>query len=150
MQNKLTSLFLALNLCICTQVSAQQSDSTILVQLLKDDYATMSTRDISAHLRNVTSDYHLIERGEIWNLEKELDEIYRSVSDTSLIRTDFFTIKTVKIVGDMAYAIWHLRSEFKKDGKLVTERLWNESGVFRRETGHWRIALIHSSLEPKK
>ena len=52
--------------------------------------------------------------------------------------------------GDMAYAIWNLRSEFRENGKLVRERVWNESGVFRRLNGYWKIALIHSSLEPKK
>lgn len=150
MQIKSTSLFLVLLLCIGNIVSGQQSDSARLVQLLKDDYATMSTQDSSAHLRNVTSDYYLIEAGEIWNLEMELDSIYRIKNDRSIIRTDFFTTIAVKISGEMAYAIWHLRSEFKKDGKLVKERAWNESGVFRKEDGRWKIALVHSTPDKKK
>jgi ketosteroid isomerase-like protein len=44
----------------------------------------------------------------------------------------------------MAYAIWHLKSEFKEDGN-VKIKVWNESGVFRKEKGQWKIALIHST-----
>ena len=131
-------------------VSAQPKDSTLIVQLLKDDYATLGTMDISGHLRNVTTDYRLIERGEIWDIDTELDSIYRSDFNRYIIRSDFFSIKTVKVSGKMAYAIWHLCSEFRENGKLVKERVWNESGVFRKEKGHWKIALLHSSLEPQK
>lgn len=147
MRAKSFSLFLALFLCIGNIVSAQPKDSTLIIQLLKDDYATMGTKDISAHLRNLTNEYRLIEHGEIWDIETELDSIYRSNNNASINRSDFFNIKTIKVSGDMAYAIWHLRSEFRENGKLVKERRWNESGVFRKEKGHWKIALIHSSLE---
>ena len=68
MQSKFASLFIGLILCIGNIVSAQQNDSAIVVQLLKDDYATMGTMDTIAHLRNLTSDYRLIERGVIWDI----------------------------------------------------------------------------------
>jgi hypothetical protein len=50
----------------------------------------------------------------------------------------------------MAYAIWNLRTEFKEKGKLVREKVWNESGVFRRQKSAWKIAFLHSSLDPHK
>lgn len=142
----LTLLFVS----VVNSVSAQQNDSTLIVQLLKDDYATMGTMDIPAHIRNVTGDYRLIEHGEIWNIETELDSIYRKNSKQSIIRTDVFTVKTVRVSGDIAYAVWHLHSEFRENGKLTGERFWNESGAFRREEGRWKIALIHSSPERRK
>jgi ketosteroid isomerase-like protein len=150
MQLKFTSLFSGFILCIGNIVSAQQNDSTLIVQLLKDDYATLGTRDTSAHLRNVTNDFFLIEGGQIWDIETELDSLYRRVSKRTIIRSNYFTIKTVKVSGDMAYAIWNLRTEFKENGKLVREKVWNESGVFRRQKSAWKIAFLHSSLEPHK
>jgi ketosteroid isomerase-like protein len=106
--------------------------------------------DTSAHLRNVTNDYFLIEGGQIWDIETELDSLYRRVSKRTIIRSNYFTIKTVKVSGDMAYAIWNLRTEFKENGKLVREKVWNESGVFRRQKNAWKIAFLHSSLDPHK
>ena len=127
-------------------VFAQQNDSTTIAQLLKADYVTMATRDIPTHLGNLTSDYRLIEHGEIWNTETELDSIYRKDLERVFTRTDFFTFKTIKVSGDMAYAIWHLKSEIRENGTLKV-KVWNESGVFRKEGGRWKIALIHSSPE---
>ena len=151
MLSKLNSiLILLIILAVSNKVFAQRNDSTLIVQLIKDDYATMGSMDSTAHLRNVTSDYHLIEKGEIWDIQTELDSIYRLNSNRSIVRSDFFTIKTVKIKGDMAYAFWHLRSEFRENGKLFREVAWIESGVFRKEQERWKIALIHSSYERRK
>ena len=105
----------------------------------------MGNMDIPTHLNNVTSDYLLIEHGQIWDIKGELDSIYRKYANDKSIRTDFFSIKKVTISGDMAYGVWYLRSEFKENGK-ITELAWNESGVFRKEQGRWKIALIHSTL----
>lgn len=149
MQLKIITLFVALVLSTGNFVCAQTSDSTLIIKLLKDDYATMGTLDIQAHVHNVTNDYRLIERGQIWDIETELDSIYRN-RNRSINRSDFFSIKSVKVSGNLAYAIWHLRSEFRENGKIVRERIWNESGVFRKEDGYWKIALIHSSLAPHK
>jgi ketosteroid isomerase-like protein len=130
-------------------ISQQANDSASIVQLLKADYATMDNMDIKAHVNNLTQDYYLIEKGEVWDINTELDSIYRKNINKTFKRTDFFTIKLVKVSGDMAYAIWHLKSEYNDQGR-VTERAWNESGVFRREDNRWKIALIHSSRDPGK
>jgi ketosteroid isomerase-like protein len=145
MQPKLIHCFLLLFIVTAGKpVFAQQNDSTTIAQLLKADYATMGTLDIPTHLRNLTNDYYLIEHGEVWDIETELDSIYRKNANRVVTRTDFFTFKTIKAAGDMAYAIWHLKSEFRENGNLRV-KVWNESGVFRKEQGQWKIALIHSS-----
>jgi hypothetical protein len=126
-------------------LSQQANDSTVIIQMLKQDYATMGNMDIPAHLNNVTSDYLLIEHGQIWDIKGELDSIYRKYANDKSIHSDFFLIKKVAISGDMAYGVWYLRSEFKENGKTI-ELAWNESGVFRKEQGIWKIALIHSTL----
>lgn len=48
-----------------TAHAQHQSDSAILVQLLKDDYKTMVSWDIEKHKGYCTDDYILIENGEI-------------------------------------------------------------------------------------
>jgi ketosteroid isomerase-like protein len=129
--------------------SQNKNDSTTIVQLLKSDYATMDNMDLQAHINNVTNDYLLIEHGDVWDINTELDSIYRKNINKTFKRTDFFDIKLVKISGDMAYAVWHLRSEYNDNGN-IRSRVWNESGAFRKEQGHWKIALIHSTPERQK
>jgi len=143
-------LFLLFGMLLSLSCFTQaRNDSTAIVQLLKADYATMDNMDMTAHINNVTKDYVLIEHGEVWDINTELDSIYRKNAGKTYKRTDFFTFRTVTISGDMAYAIWHLRSEYNDNG-IVRVRVWNESGVFRKEQGQWKIALIHSTPERQK
>jgi ketosteroid isomerase-like protein len=145
--NNINHIFLLLFALASLDCSSQPAnDSATIVKLLKEDYATMGSLDIKAHLTNLTNDYLLLEHGRIWDAKTEVDSIYRKYADSIFTRTDFFTIKTLKISGNMAYGVWHLRSEFRQNG-TITELTWNESGVFRKEKGGWKIALIHSSRE---
>lgn len=143
---KCSFALIALLIGFSSQLSAQNKDSTAIMKLLKDDYVTLVTLDKAAHTRNVTSDYLLLENGQVWPLQTELDSFYAGKPDKNKSRNDFFTVKQFSISGNMAYVVWHLRSEYLTNGKLVKEKVWNESGVFRKENGEWKMALLHSSV----
>ena len=101
-------------------VSAQaqnKNDSTAIIQLLKMDYATMGNFDIQAHLANCTKDYLLIENGEVWDLKKET-EWYRANAHKLITRTDSFTIRTIKVFNNLAYAVYHLISNITENNVL--------------------------------
>lgn len=59
-------------------------------------------------------------------------------------RKDDFHFNFVKVMGNIAYTVYSLKSEISKDGKLTLKN-WNESVIFRKEKGVWKIALIHST-----
>jgi lactoylglutathione lyase len=125
-------------------VSAQEKkDSAAIIRLLKEDYATMQNWDVAKHVSNCTKDYLLIENGEIWDLQKEVAS-YKANANRIIQRTDSFNILTVKIFGNVAYDVHHLRSFIVEKKHSITKE-WNESVVFRKEEGRWKIALIHSS-----
>ncbi len=123
--------------------SQRSSDSTEIVHVLKEDYKTMVTHDINKHKSFCTEDYLLIENGEIWNMEMEAAD-YDMKAKKVLSRNDFFDFKYVNIVDNTAYAVYGLKSEITENGKLTT-RHWNESTIFRKVDGTWKIALIHST-----
>jgi lactoylglutathione lyase len=123
--------------------NAQKNDSAAIVQLLRDDYATMQNWDVAKHVSNCTKDYLLIENGEIWDLQREVAS-YKANANHIIDRTDSFHIIKVTVVGNMAYDVHHLRSVFLENNKS-TIKDWNENVVFRKEKGRWKIALIHSS-----
>ena len=120
-----------------------KTDSSEIIQLLKEDYKTMVTWDISKHKSLCTDDYLLIEDGEMWTMEKEAEH-YRKSAHRILIRKDQFDIRFVKIQGNSAYTVYTLKSDITEGGKLITKR-WNESVLFRKVQGRWKIALIHST-----
>jgi ketosteroid isomerase-like protein len=127
--------------------SQEKNDSTQIIQLLKDDYKTMVSNDIKTHMANCTDDYLLIENGEIWNMTREAED-YRKNANRVIERNDHFEFKYIKILENTAYTVYTLNSDIKENGKLKT-LTWNESVIFRKIKGHWKIALIHSTkIEP--
>ena len=131
-----------------TALSQAQRDSMEIVQVLKDDYKTMVNWDINKHKSLCTDDYILIEDGEIWNMEKEAEH-YRKSANRILDRKDHFDFMFVRVLGTTAYTVYNLKSDITEAGKFITKR-WNESVIFRKIQGKWKIALIHSTPVDKK
>jgi len=120
-----------------------QHDSTKIITLLKNDYSTMPNLDLDKHKSNCTEDYLLIEAGDIWDMKREA-QWYNDPSSKVTDRKDQFEFKYIRIEGNIAYAVYNLKSAIVKEGKLV-QMNWNESAIFRRVKGEWKIALIHST-----
>lgn len=140
MKYSLLIFFLIVSMKIFSQ---GKNDSIEIIQLLKDDYKTMVTSDIKKHMAYCTDDYLLIENGEVWNMEKEA-EYYKQNTRRVIERSDYFDFKYIKISGNTAYAVYNLKSDIRESGKL-TQKNWNESAIFRKIDGRWKIALIHST-----
>lgn len=128
--------------------SQRSSDSTEIVRVLTEDYKTMVTHDITKHKSLCTQDYLLIEDGEIWSMEREAID-YKKNEHRVIERNDYFDFKYLKIENSIAYAVYSLRSDIRETGRLTTRR-WNESTIFRKVDGAWKIALIHSTPIPAK
>ena len=103
----------------------------------------MTNMDLKSHMNNCTDDYLLIEAGDIWNMEKE-SKWYKNAANKVTERKDHFDIKYIRIDGNIAYAVYNLKSDIVKEGKL-TQKNWNESTIFRNVNGEWKIALINST-----
>jgi len=135
---------LILSLIISGNIFSQQpKDSIEIIQLLEADYKTMVTMDIKKHMANCTEDYLLIENGEIWTMKKEAD-YYKKNANRVIERKDHFDFTYIKILGNTAYAVYSLRSAITENG-VLTQKNWNESVIFRKVNGKWKIALIHST-----
>ena len=142
-------LFVLLYLLLSLNLFSQNKDSIAIVQLLVKDYKTMGNWDIKTHIENCTANYLLVENGEIWDLNKEI-EYYKSNTNRKIDRKDYFEIKYVRISGNNAYAVYHLRSDISENGMLKV-KTWLESVIFRKIAGIWKIELIHSTpVEIKK
>ena len=123
--------------------SQNKNDSTAIVNVLITDYKTMGNWDIKTHVENCTKNYLLIENGEIWDMEMEKKD-YKAKSNRIIDRKDYFDFKYVRIYGTTAYAIYSLRSDITENGNLKIKN-WNESTIFRKIDGNWKIELIHST-----
>lgn len=58
---------------LCSAQAA--SDSLAIIELIKFDYLALGKDDTVTLRKHCTSDYLLIENGEIWDLSKEIEHI---------------------------------------------------------------------------
>ena len=103
----------------------------------------MGNRDIQKHIGNCTDNYLLIENGEFWDMKKEAEN-YRANVHRVMVRKDNFDFKYVRVYGNIAYAIYNLKSVIIENGN-VKNKNWNESVIFRKIDSKWKIELIHST-----
>lgn len=123
--------------------SQEKNDSAAIIKLLVNDYKTMGNWDIKSHIANCTENYLLIENGEVWDIKKE-SEYYIKNANRVIDRKNYFDIKYLRVYGDYAYAVYHLRSDITENGELKV-KTWIESTIFRKIKGKWKIELINST-----
>ena len=126
-----------------TILAQEKKDSLKIVQLLKDDYHTLQTFDISKHKGYCTDNYLLIENGEIMNMDNEAD-YFKKNAHRVLDRKNYFDFKYIKIFENVAYTVYTLKSTIIENGNLTQDN-WNASAIFRKIKGEWKIELINST-----
>ena len=125
--------------------AASKETSAALKQIVADYYRIYFVElDQHKYRTLLTDDYVLLEGGEIQDADKDISFMPKPAEEYR--REDAFEFKSLSIEGDIAFAVYFLKSDIrtKKDG--ATKRAWLESMIFRRDgADRWRIALLHSS-----
>jgi ketosteroid isomerase-like protein len=117
-------------------------DEATIKQTLIDWYAAYAGTD-EAHYRTfLAEEYVLLENGELMGLDDDLKMMRNRPA--GFARKDAFDFRSVRLHGDLAYAVYFLESE-TVDEKKIQRRRWLESAVLRRVDGRWRAALLHST-----
>lgn len=124
--------------------AAQAGDVVADVQqAIQDNYAAYSGFDEAAYRATTTDDFILLENGEL--IDREGDVANMPKRENGFRRKDHFSFNSVKVEGDLAYAVYTLDSEIYDDVKGARSREWLESAVLRRVEGRWKMALLHST-----
>lgn len=93
------------------------SNEELAVQeAIRENYATYSGYDEARYRTTTTDDFLLLEQGEVIDRE-----------------------------GDVAYAVYVLKSDITDDARGTRIREWLESAILRRDGSRWKMALLHST-----
>lgn len=112
-------------------------------QTIVDYYAAWAAHDIARYRSLCTSDYLILDNGEMSNLDQDIAYL-RAHPEAWRGRTDHFDFRKVIVGGDEAYVVYFLNSEIK-DEKAVEHRRYLESAVLRRSPHGWQVFLLHST-----
>ncbi len=126
----------------CTRRVPEVDEPLAVRQAVSDYYAAFSGLDQQKYRALVTEDYLLLENGELLDIEGDVAGMPSPEAHPR--RKDAFDFRSVKIQGDVAYAVYFLSSDITDDNGARSRR-WLESAILRRSGKEWQMALLHST-----
>ena len=122
--------------------SAAADDAAAVKQAVESYYAAYRGLDKAKYRACLTSDYVLLENGELLDADGDLAAMASPGSGYQ--RADAFDFRVVKTQGNFAYTVYFLTSDIK-DQQGVRHREWLESMILRRSGTAWKTAMLHST-----
>lgn len=132
--------------------SSKPSDKQQVQELIQDSFdAIFSEYDANQLGDFYTSDFLLLEHGELWDMAFIRDYLGKAKSNPNPpTRTNRFEfIKTV-VEGDRAWVAYHNYATITQNGQIVRELYWLESATAIRTDKGWRLDMLHSTRADKK
>ncbi|SHF13315.1 nuclear transport factor 2 family protein [Flavisolibacter ginsengisoli] len=91
----------------------------------------------------VTPDFHLLEDGQVWNMDTLLSKIM-PMKNSKIERINTFKFIRTEQSGNMAWVSYNNSAEFRLGEKQQIMK-WLESAVLIKRKGGWKIQLLHST-----
>lgn len=131
------------------ELKAEQQKIQQLIQDSFDDI--FSALDTSKVKKYYTSDFLLLENGELWDSKSvqdyQLDAASVIPRPSRINKFDF--IKT-EIKGNQAWTAYHNYATISFDGKDSRDLYWLESATAIKQNGQWKLQMLHSTYVPEK
>jgi hypothetical protein len=137
--NAAKTVFLTFSLVVC---SAAQNAESPQYRTVKDLFAAMSAFDYDRMRSVVTTDFHLLEAGEVWDIDTLISAV--KPGDEPYVRRNFFRLIRSESNDDVAWvSYWNKATITLPDS--VSEWIWLESALLVNENGEWKLQLLHST-----
>ncbi|MCZ2479162.1 nuclear transport factor 2 family protein [Aquirufa nivalisilvae] len=139
----LSLLFILLGL---SDLHAQTSLDSLHQPIIRffDGFSQLNT---ALFRQNTTPDLILLEAGMIWNIDTLVNKVKPNPT-IAYERKNSFTFLTSEQKGDVAWVTYWNQAEIHRGDQIRNAR-WLESVVLVRQSGRWKIRLMHSTPMPK-
>jgi hypothetical protein len=143
---KIFSILMALFIVGIAQ--AQQAVATTPQQAITYFFDGLSELNDTKMRTYLTSDFLLLEDGEVWNADS-LSKNFVRFKGTDFRRKNTFKFIRNEVQGKTATVVYHNRAEVMVNGKpFVVE--WMESALLVKEKNNWKIKMLHSTVIKSK
>lgn len=138
---KLIVVLLAVSI---SQSVAAQKETVKIKSAVNGFFNGLSLLNADSIRNYVTSDFHLIEDGEIWNTDTLLNKVLHPTRNRNVKRANAFEYARIEQSGSIAWVSYHNTAVFSLGDKSRTVK-WMESAVLIKVKGRWRIQMLHST-----
>lgn len=131
--------------------NSTQSDEKAVQDLIQNSFdAIFSEYDANQLGDFYTSDFLLLEHGEIWDLDIIRDHLSRAKQNPNpATRTNRFEFIRTVVEGNRAWVAYHNYATITRDGQVLQELYWLESATAIRTAQGWRLDMLHSTRVKK-
>lgn len=136
-------MFLLFTITSLTSYAQNVAEKNLIEGTVIKFFDAIADLDDSTMKAELTSDFTLIEHGLVWNADSLINHLkpLRGKQVTRINKLDF--TKTEQ-QGDVAWVYYFNTAELKLGEKKKTVK-WLESAVLVKQSGKWRIKLLHST-----
>jgi hypothetical protein len=134
--------FITLIVIWSTEASAQK-DKTKIEGTIVGFFNGLSLVNADTLRFYSTSDFQLLEDGQVWNLDTLLNKVMPR-KNSKVQRVNKFEFIRTEQSGNMAWVSYHNSAEFKLGDKQQVVQ-WMESAVLVKNRGSWKIQMLHST-----
>ena len=123
--------------------SASAQDSPYPFSAVQALFAAMSAYDEPAMRATSAPDFHLLEVGEVWDMDKLVSAV--TSGDGAATRRNYFAVIDARTTGDRAWVSYWNRAVFTVPGGKAQNVEWLESAVMSKHGDRWLIEMLHST-----
>jgi hypothetical protein len=137
---------------IQTTISKAQNiekETAAIKAVLTDFFETFTHPDMKYFDRNCSSDFQLLEVGEVWE-RKEIQAYVDKMNARPLTfeRTNQFDFIKVKFYKNIAFVNYHNTATIRSlQDNSIKKREWLESIILEKVKGRWVLQQMHSSVK---
>lgn len=140
---KYTNKLLALILIVFCQNVLADTNNAIAKNAFKpveELFEAMSAIDHAGMKAAVTTDFILLEHGEVWNIDGLIDV----VNPSEYKRTNYFSVVNTHHQNDVVWINYWNKANFS-NGVNSNDVVWLESVVVVKQNGKWVLSQMHST-----
>ena len=137
---------LALCLIFCSAIASAQDDS--IKATIVRFFDGLTELNESKLKESTTADFILLENGEVWNLDTLINRI-RPRKQMNFKRVNSFNFINTQQNAEVAWVSYENTADITMNDKQRTVK-WLESAVLKKQSGKWRIVLLHSTVINQK
>lgn len=130
-----------------TNSSLSRSDAQQIHGLVQESFDSLfSAFNEDLILNYYTSDFLLLEQGEVWDIAFIRNYFVQAKKNTPIpIRTNKFEFISTKIEGDRAWVAYQNYATITREGQEPRNIHWLESATAIRTAKGWRLDMLHST-----
>lgn len=113
-------------------------------------FDALSALDVAKAKSFCTADVTFLENGKIWNFDSlALRITSRKANSLDFKRINKIDFIKTKVAGRIAWIIYHNQAKITFSGETTIVK-WLESVVVTKDSGEWKISLLHSTELERK